>query len=154
GPRGAPGSSRPPDAPVLPSRRAEPRRRALPCLGGLGLPVLGGGGRGQTVEQRPRGVGDLVHGAIERRLIRLGRLVEPADLAHELERGGAHLLVGGARREVVQGSDVPAHRRAPRWMVAGPRGRGPGRVQVWIGWFARAARGGLSSSTLFVGRRA
>jgi hypothetical protein len=52
---------------------------------------------------------DLVHRAIERGLIGLGWLREPAHLADELERGGAHLVLAGGRGEIEQRADVPAH---------------------------------------------
>ena len=46
----------------------------------------------------------------------LGRLVEAADLAHELERGGANLLVGYGRIEVEEHFDVAAHREGPPFL--------------------------------------
>src|SRR4029077_2567476 len=52
---------------------------------------------------------DFVDGRLERRFIGLRRLVEAADLAHELQRGGADLFVGDRRIEVEKNSDVSAH---------------------------------------------
>src|SRR5690606_21530685 len=53
--------------------------------------------------------GDFVDGFIERGFVRLRRSGGSANLAHELERGGANLLVGGWRLEVEQRLDVSAH---------------------------------------------
>ena len=46
----------------------------------------------------------LIHGAVERELIGLGGPCEAAQLADELEGGGADLLIRGGRLEVVQTS--------------------------------------------------
>ena len=59
---------------------------------------------------RRGGRGDLVDGALECRLVRLRRLVEAAQLAHELQRGGADLVLGRGRLEIEQRADVAAHR--------------------------------------------
>ena len=43
-------------------------------------------------------------------LVGLRRLGAAADFAHVLEGGGVHLLGGGVRFKVVEGSDIPAHK--------------------------------------------
>jgi hypothetical protein len=53
-------------------------------LGRFRFPIFGGRRRGQRIEQLPRGSSDVIDGAIERRLVRLRRLVEPAHLPDEL----------------------------------------------------------------------
>jgi hypothetical protein len=52
---------------------------------------------------------DRVDRPLERRLVRLGRLLHPAHLAHVLQRGGADLVLGRGRLEVVERLDVAAH---------------------------------------------
>ncbi len=51
--------------------------------------------RNDGLQQMLRGVRDLVDGAVERFLVALRRLSVAADLADELERSGADLLVAG-----------------------------------------------------------
>src|SRR5438093_3267628 len=94
--------------------RSESLSRSGPRLGRLGFPIAGRRGGDQRVEQAPRGVGDIVDRAVERGLVGLRWLVEARDLAHELERGGPDLLVGGGRGEVEERSDVSAHDSLPR----------------------------------------
>ena len=65
--------------------------------------------RDEVFEQVPSGVGDVEHGLVERGLVGLGRLGRPAHLAHELQGGRVHLVLGGRRLEVVEGSDVATH---------------------------------------------
>ncbi len=60
-------------------------------------------------EQLGRRGSDRVDGTLERLGVRPGRVREPADLADVLQRGGADLVFGGGRREVVQRADVAAH---------------------------------------------
>src|SRR6185436_20004199 len=48
-------------------------------------------------------------GAFERLGVRLRRLGRSAHLAHELQCGRVHLVVGRGGLEVVEGMDVPAH---------------------------------------------
>src|SRR5829696_7990009 len=78
-------------------------------LGGLDLAVLGRRGGLQRLEQVPRHVRDLLDGAVERLLVGLRGLREAADLADVLERGGADLVLGRGRLEVVQRANVVAH---------------------------------------------
>src|SRR5690348_13288338 len=56
-----------------------------------------------------RGVRHVVDGAVERRLVHLRRPVEAGELAHELERRGAHFVVRRRRLEVVESFYVPTH---------------------------------------------
>src|SRR5882724_6321720 len=58
--------------------------------------------------------GHLVDRAREGELVRLGGPRKAAQLADELQRGRADLLVRGGRLEVVQGLDVSAHGIPPR----------------------------------------
>jgi hypothetical protein len=51
-----------------------------------------------------------VHRAIERRLVALGRFLEPADFPNELERGVVQLLVARAMIVMSKPFDIPAHR--------------------------------------------
>src|SRR5690606_200071 len=91
------------------SRSSEAQRRALPRLCRLDLTVLRRRDRLQRREQLLRDAGDLVHRALERRLVDLRRLREPADLPHVLKGSGADLVVRRGRVEVVERPDVPAH---------------------------------------------
>ena len=63
----------------------------------------------QRVQQVRGGVRDLVDRAVERLLVGLRRLREAADLADVLQRGGADLVLGRRRLEVVERADVAAH---------------------------------------------
>src|SRR5437870_74831 len=102
------------------SHLPEPLRRPQSGLGGFGVPILRRRRGHQRVEQLPRGSRDVVHGAIEGRLIRLRWLGEPADLPDELERGGTDFFVRRGGREVEQRPDVPAHRVIPRVVESRP----------------------------------
>ena len=75
----------------------------------LDLAILRCRCRDEVGKEVLRDVCDLVHGAVERRLVRLRRLVHAADLAHVLQRRGVHLLGARGRIEVVENADVPAH---------------------------------------------
>src|ERR1700680_2099843 len=91
----------------------EPLARAGTGFLGFDLPVARGGGRLQRRQQPPRGAGDLLDGAIEGCRIGLRRPVEPGELAHELQGGGADIILARRRIEVEQRSDVAAHDRSP-----------------------------------------
>ena len=80
--------------------------------------------RGGAVVTSSRAVGcvdvsDLVDRPRESSLVRLRRLLRPADLADVLERRGTDLVLGRGRLEVVECLDVPAH--APEPSDASPR---------------------------------
>jgi hypothetical protein len=62
-----------------------------------------------SFQQVLRGVRDLVDGAVERLLVALRGLSVAADLADELERSGADLLVAGDLIVVTQSKDASAH---------------------------------------------
>lgn len=55
------------------------------------------------------GMSDVVHGTIKRFFVRLRRLGKAAELADELKRRCANLVVRRWRKEVVKGLDVSAH---------------------------------------------
>src|SRR6185295_4524634 len=65
----------------------------------------------ERVEQPRRGRGNLLYGSEERGLVCPGRLVETADLSHELQGGGTDLVVGDRRVKIEQHLDVSAHER-------------------------------------------
>ena len=119
--------------PITPRRGSARRRGRAPWR----PPPRGrAAGRGlQRREQLVRGRGDLLHGAIERGLVGLGRPVEAAKLAHELQRGGADLLLGRGRLEVEQRLDVAAHGSLVVYVCADGR----------IPWAARSSCGQIAS---------
>ena len=59
------------------------------------------------------------NGARERLLVDPCRAVHAADLAHVLQRGGLHLLLGGRGLVVVERADVSAHARSIRLLDRG-----------------------------------
>jgi hypothetical protein len=61
------------------------------------------------MEETGADVGYLIDSCVEGDFIGLGRLGEAADLADELQRGVANLLVGHGRIEVEEVFDVSAH---------------------------------------------
>src|SRR5262245_60637982 len=81
-------------------RRAVPLRGSRPRFGRLDVTVARRRSRHQRIDEVASRLGDLLHGAVECRLVRLGGPVEPAQLAHELKRGGADLVLGGGGREI------------------------------------------------------
>jgi hypothetical protein len=62
------------------------------------------------VKQVLGGVGHVVHRAVEGFFIRFGRFAEAAQFPNELKRRRADFFVGRGRGEVMQGSDVSAHK--------------------------------------------
>ena len=65
--------------------------------------------RDERIDQSPCDGGHIVHRLIECLLIGLGRLREARELAYELYRRRADLLVRGGRIEVEEGTDVSTH---------------------------------------------
>jgi hypothetical protein len=63
----------------------------------------------QLIQQSPGGSGDLVDGLLESNFIGLRRLVESADLADKLERGGTDLFLGGGAFRNAKTFDASAH---------------------------------------------
>ena len=92
------------------SRLREARLGARLRLLGFDVAVARRAGRLQRCQQAAGRRRDLVDRAVERRLVDLGGTRVAAQLAHELQRGGADLVVGRGRREIEQRTDVPAHR--------------------------------------------
>jgi len=87
-------------------------REGAALLSGDIVQVLPGSrwGRGdELVEQLKRRCGDGLDGTLECGLVRLRRLAVPADLAHELKRGGARLLLADRGLDVVERVDAAAH---------------------------------------------
>jgi hypothetical protein len=78
-------------------------------LGGFGFAVAGRGIADKRVEQLVRRSRDVVHGAVEGGFVGFRWPREAAQLANELHCGGADLVVGRRRLEVVQGFDASAH---------------------------------------------
>ena len=110
------------------SARAEAARRPGPGLRGFDGAIAGWSVGDEGVEQLVRRLRHLVHRAVESGLVGLGRPSEAAQLAHELEGRGAHLLVRRRRLEVVQGLDVPTHALAspPRDQLRATGPQAPG----------------------------
>src|SRR5688500_6718402 len=90
-------------------RAAEPGGAAGPRLRGLDVAIARRRRGDQGVEQLVSHRGGLVDRALEGRLVRLRRLVEAGELAHELERRGPDLVIGDRRIEVEERLDVAAH---------------------------------------------
>src|SRR5689334_1350693 len=88
---------------------AEARGRPGLCAFGFDGAVARLGGGDQRTDQPCGARGHLVDRAFKGFLVGLGRHAEAAELAHELQRGGADLLLGGGRLEVVEGLDASAH---------------------------------------------
>src|SRR5580704_7369210 len=99
--------------PLWPKVSPEPQPRALPRLLGLNLTVAR---RRLGMQRRQQAAGrgaHLVDGAVEGFGIGLRRLVEARKLAHELQRRGLDLILGGRRLEIEQRLDVAAHLLSP-----------------------------------------
>src|SRR5271165_806030 len=90
------------ESPPAPVARLQRLRLAVPRRSGAA----------QRMDELPRGLRDLVDRALEGLCIGLRGPGEPADLPHELERGGADFVVGGGRLEVEQRADIAAHDRS------------------------------------------
>src|SRR6202022_2258986 len=71
----------------------------------------------ETGQEMLRGAGDLVDRPVEHVGVGLGRLSEAADLADELQRGGADLLVGGGFLGTAKCLDAAAHRRKAKCLL-------------------------------------
>src|SRR5258705_7973621 len=80
----------------------EPLREALARLRSLDLPILGRRIRFQRPKQSAGDRSDSVDRGKKRVLVRFRRLVEAADLAHELQRCRANLLLRHGRGKVEQ----------------------------------------------------
>src|SRR5258706_3686027 len=89
---------------------SEARFRPLPRFDRFGFAVARARSRLQRFQQPARGIRNLLDGAIERRLVRFGRRREAAQLAYELQRGGADFFLRGRGLEIEQRADIPAHR--------------------------------------------
>src|SRR5947209_6708659 len=90
---------------LLPDARLPARLRLLSLL----LSLADGGGSAEVTEQLRGRFRHFADGALERFRIGGRRLREARHLAHVLQRGGADLLLGGGRLEIVEDADVPAH---------------------------------------------
>src|SRR3954466_11187403 len=97
-----------------------------PRLGRLDLAVLGRSVGHELAEQLARDRRDRLARALERLLVRPGRLGGAADLPDVLEGRGLDLLVGGGRLAVMKGADVSTHAAelsAGRLRASGTRGQ-------------------------------
>jgi hypothetical protein len=77
----------------------------------------------KLAEKTLGGGGDFVYGLRESCLVGFLRIVEPADLAHELKGRIAHFTRRGGRVEVEEDFDIAAHGRS-RLMIAEKQGIG------------------------------
>src|SRR4051812_6368743 len=91
----------------------EPFARALPRLLGLHLTIARRRMRVQRGQQFSRYLGDFVDRALEGCGVLAGGLVESRQLAHELQRRGADLILRRRRLEIEQRLNVTAHRFNP-----------------------------------------
>src|SRR5690349_23375215 len=106
---------------IATTRPGHPRRSsATEALCGLGarlrrldLSIAWWGIRHETLDERPRRVRDLVHGACKHRFVGFRRPGEAAQLSDELQRRGSNLIVRGRRSEVVQRFDASTHGASP-----------------------------------------
>ena len=96
---------------------------------------------GQRRDQPARRIGDLFDRRLEGRRVGARGMGEAAELAHELARGGADLVLARRRIEIEQGSDAAAH-RAISLSAAGELRRGGGDD------LAIASAGGKAKSEL------
>src|SRR3989449_3950878 len=113
----SPRNGRPPERGVereRASRSGEASRGPGASACGLDVAIARGRLRHESFQQLAHRLRHLVHGTIEGDFVGLRWLREAAQLSHELQRRGADLIVGGRRREVVQGLDASTHERSSR----------------------------------------
>src|ERR1017187_3095438 len=79
------------------------------CLCRFLFAVLGHSSSFERAEKASRNAGDFTDGSVERRFVRLRRLVEAADLSDKLERGCLDFFLSARRVEVEEDFHVPAH---------------------------------------------
>src|SRR5262245_43779714 len=96
-------------------------------FGALTFAGADGAARGGRVEKRGGGGGDGVDGGVEGGEVGLGGLGEAAHFANVLEGGGADLVGGGGRLEVVEDADVTAHGDIVALGAGSGSGSGSGR---------------------------
>jgi len=95
------------------SQPPKPLCRTLPRLLRFLLSVARRGARLQAVDEAARHFKHLVDRVAKGGLIDLRGRVDATQLAHELERGGADLIIGRRRIEIEQCRDTAAHDPAP-----------------------------------------
>src|SRR5260221_6895835 len=103
--------------------RAVALRGSRPRFPGLDLAIAGRRVGHQRAQQFARRLGHLLDGMLERRLVGFRGPREAAQLAHELQRGGADFLLGGRRVVVAQRLDISKHCDPPPCPTASPPGR-------------------------------
>src|SRR6188508_3400327 len=91
------------------SARGKPCQSPFARLGGFDLAIPRGRRRLERGKKLAGDGGNLVDGREERGFVGLRRLVKTADLAHELQRGRANLLVRHRRGEIEEDPDVSTH---------------------------------------------
>lgn len=95
----------------------EPLCGARLGFGGFLFTIFGRGAGLERAEEAVGGIGDFVNGGIERCLIRLRGLIEPADLPDKLQRSRANFFLCDRRIEIKQYPDVSAHEPTPKIVV-------------------------------------
>jgi hypothetical protein len=71
--------------------------------------ILGRGAGFKRMEKPHRYSRDILDCGYERGFVRLGRLIETADLSHKLKRCRSNLFLGYGRIEVEKSFDITAH---------------------------------------------
>src|SRR4029079_1141894 len=89
----------------------EARLRPLAGLHGLDLAVARRRLRFEGEDKPARRFRHFLDGPVEGSFIGFRRTIEARELAHELHRRGADLVLARRRLEIEQSADVPAHQR-------------------------------------------
>jgi len=97
--------------PVMAVNSTEPFRRSRACFHRFGCAIARRRVGHKRIEQMLCGVSDIIDGAIESYFVCLGRFYETAQLADELKRRSANLVVRRRRTEIMKCFDGSAHFR-------------------------------------------
>ena len=90
-------------------RRTEAFRRSRACFHRFGYAIARRRVGHERIEQMLRRVSDIIDGPIESCLVRLGRFYETAQLADELKRRSANLVIRRRWTEVMKCFDGSTH---------------------------------------------